>query len=602
MKIKKLVAENFKSYDKLVFEPQKVTYAIVGKNGAGKTSTQQAIRYALTGDVPDDAVKAGQDQLEVNVLLANGVDFTRTKSNTRGSKVKLNGKTTTGKMLTEYFQELIDVPMEAIKLASSAELVEHLKPDEFGEFIMHNTPEELDVAKIEAYMGAVDPAVTAMLEEYIPKGEKFGYKKISEVYAQLTEQRKNWKKELEERQARLNAFSGDKPIQTMAEVNAELEKIVKREGEIEGLKLAQKTYKSALESRMAQEKSIAELEAQIKANTSVRPVPTQLAEIRSKKQKINVEIVSLTSVLRTMESSLALFQGTLDNLNKPFCPLSERLCCTTDKSALKEEFEESVKATSEGIVEQKKLIESKRAELPELNDLEKQYNENAMAYNGKVMLLNQLEKRKKELIIVPEEPKALPVDPEALEETKHNLYVIRDRILAWVQHEKDEDEAATFAKKWKVADILCGLLRPNGIVSTQIVGYYIEAFEAVCNDTLAKINPDYKVRFIADKGVKIECCMKPGMGYVPYANASSGERACIIFAIMDLKSRDLTNLNIMLLDDLDKLDKETFNSLIDFVMQPEIQELYDHIIICAVNHEDTVNTLKSYSDIELHMI
>ena len=53
MKIKKLVAENFKSYDKLVFEPQKVTYAIVGKNGAGKSTLGNAIMgnpvYTLTG-------------------------------------------------------------------------------------------------------------------------------------------------------------------------------------------------------------------------------------------------------------------------------------------------------------------------------------------------------------------------------------------------------------------------------------------------------------------------------------------------------------------------------------------------------------------------
>lgn len=602
MKLKKIVAENFKSYDRLVFEPQKKTYAIVGKNGAGKTSTQQAIRYALTGEISEDAIKIGQDQLEVSVLLNNGTDFSRTKSHTRPSKIKLNGKTTTGKMLAQYLETHFDLPLDAIKIASSAELIENLKPEEFGDFIMKYTTEELDVEIIKAYMGAVDPAVTEMLESYFKKGEKFGYERISKVYDEIVEQRKIWKKELDERTARLNSFQGDKPIQTMAEVNEELEKIIKKEGEIEGLKIAQKTYQSAVESRAAQEKSIAELEAQIKANTSTRPVTAQINEIHAKKQKINDEILSLTTVLRTMESSLALFKGTLENLNKPFCPLSEKLCCTTDKTSLKEEFQESIDATLEGIAEQKKLIEAKKAELPALTAAEKQYTDNAINYNNKVTLINQLEKRKKELIVIPEKPKALPVDPDALEETKHNLYIIRNRILAWIQHEKDEDEATAFAKKWKVADILCGLLRPNGIVSTKIVNYYLSDFTEICTDTLKLINPDYEVRFIADKGVKVECRTKAGMDFVPYECASSGERACIIFAIMDLISRDLTHLNIMMLDDLDKLDKDTFDALIECIMQPDVQDAYDHIIICAVNHEDSVNTLKKYSDIELKEI
>lgn len=599
MKIKKLIARNFKGYDKLEFEPKHTTYAIVGHNGAGKTTTQQAIRYALTGDLPEEPVKKGCDELEVEVLLESGADFSRSKSNTKPSKIRLNGKTVTGKALTEYLESTTSVPMEGIKLSSSAELVENLKPEEFGEFIMKFTPEELDFEIVKGYMGAIDPAVEELLKEFLPTGEKFGYERLTEVYTQIFDRRKTWKQELVERQARVNAFKGEKPIQTMSEVNKQIEDIIKKEGEIDGLKLANKAYQRAVESRQAQEKAIAELEAQIAANTSTRPITTEITEIKAAKQKLNEDIISITSAIRLMQDNMALFQATLDNINKPFCPLSERLCCTTDKTALKEEFEESVKATKEEIDRQSKILASKKAEMATVNDKEAAFNKNAMSYNSKVTLMSQLEKRKKELITLPEKPKALPDGIEALEEQKHNLYVIRDRILAWVQHEKDEDEAAIYAKKWKLADILVSQLRPNGPVATGIAEYYLDVFQNICNDTLEKINPEYKVKFVADKGVRIEVETKTGRGYVPFECVSSGERACVIFALMDLISRELTQLGIMIIDDLDKLDKEAFDSLIKCIMDPDVQAAYDHIIICAVNHEDTVATLKSYKNIEL---
>ena len=50
-----------------------------------------------------------------------------------------------------------------------------------------------------------------------------------------------------------------------------------------------------------------------------------------------------------------------------------------------------------------------------------------------------------------------------------------------------------------------------------------------------------------------------------------------------------------ILDDLDKLDASAFAELMELVQSSEIQDSYDHIIICAVDHEDTKSTLAKYS-------
>ena len=71
MKIRKVTTENFKACPDREYEFGKVN-VLIGPNGKGKTSLQNAIRYVLTGKLPDEPVRHGEDHVTVSAILDDG--------------------------------------------------------------------------------------------------------------------------------------------------------------------------------------------------------------------------------------------------------------------------------------------------------------------------------------------------------------------------------------------------------------------------------------------------------------------------------------------------------------------------------------------------
>ena len=76
---------------------------------------------------------------------------------------------------------------------------------------------------------------------------------------------------------------------------------------------------------------------------------------------------------------------------------------------------------------------------------------------------------------------------------------------------------------------------------------------------------------------------------LPYASLSGGEKAYMIYVIMDMLNQ-LVGTNILFLDELSVIDNECFETLLDIILSHK--EDYDHILIAAVDHEDTLKAVK----------
>ena len=145
--------------------------------------------------------------------------------------------------------------------------------------------------------------------------------------------------------------------------------------------------------------------------------------------------------------------------------------------------------------------------------------------------------------------------------------------------------------EYKDYDTLVKALSDKGCVRTGVVSKYLSVFEDLCNDRSRSVRPEIDFKFVSDNGVVV--LMNNGKGaYLPYESLSGGEKAYMIFILMDMLN-SLSGSNILFLDELSVVDSKCFDALLDIIMAYESG--YDHILVAAVDHADTVESIKAHS-------
>lgn len=595
MVVKKITAENFKSFKKMTIEPKEKLMVITGKNGKGKTTITELFRYAITGAAPENPVTYGENKMNVSVELGSGTNFTRSIHD-GVSKISIFGKPSTIKNLTEVLQTETGTDLSTMKIASSAEIVGNMKPDELGQLLLQYIKETIDLDTVISYIPNITPDIINELSQILPQmPEKFGINAINEAYDAFVEIRKNAKRERDACRAKANSFVGEIPNRTLAEVEKAHEELVKQEGMAAGAIALEKAYKQALELQAKHEAGIKDLKEKINANTSKKPNPAVLNDILDKKKICEKDVLEAEKLLQTLVNTVETLKKTIEDLNKPVCPISNKLTCTTDRTGVKNELEEALKENLEGIEYQKKEIEKLQQILAELSQKEVEYQNNASEYEKRVQLIKQLSEEQKNTITVPAKP--APIQSIDYGLAKHELKREMDRIRLYQECENEKAKLDIFEKRVKMYDAIIQALAPKGVVMEGIIKHYISIFENVCNDRAAMLKPDFKIRFIYDNGVKILCQPKAGSAFLTYKDLSEGEKAIVLFLLLDMLNA-LSGLNVLILDGLEKLDSDVFKNLIALLSEPAVLNEYDHIIICAVDHDDTMELLSKLNNVE----
>ena len=81
--------------------------------------------------------------------------------------------------------------------------------------------------------------------------------------------------------------------------------------------------------------------------------------------------------------------------------------------------------------------------------------------------------------------------------------------------------------------------------------------------------------------------------FLPYTSLSAGEKIFASLILTDLINSFYAS-KILILDDTDHLDAKSFDMLMKFITDSDIEELYDNIIISCVEHDDMLEVLKKY--------
>ena len=248
-------------------------------------------------------------------------------------------------------------------------------------------------------------------------------------------------------------------------------------------------------------------------------------------------------------------------------------------------------------VTEDKIKEAKNRKLEAENKLKE--------YDAKMDRWRKFESMKAELKALQDNPVILPEKPASIESIKFDYSDEKKEIQDKLNYVRDYENLRTeylAMQKTKtdflLMDYIVKALDPKGPVIAEFIKTFVGCLEEACNERAALLNPGFSVKLVPENGLKVLFSLKKGKPYLLYQNLSAGEKLFACLILTDLIN-SFYDSRILILDNTDHLDKESFEKLINFVTQPEMKDLYDTILISCVTHDDIVSVAEKNPEIEV---
>lgn len=615
MKIKSISVENFRGIQRFEHEFKNKVTVITGKCGKGKSSFLDAVRFPLTNILPENPVKDGYMTAKVKEVCENedGDSIVIEKEIERPSKVStlISGRKVGTSVTKKFIESETDVNSELIKMTTSSEILANLKPSDFASIFLtesverktledlleicnkQETPERL---KIQINDGVFNnknlppDAIKYFNEFFLDK--EFSLETISKAF----EEAKNKRREIN---AICKSLEKDaKDFVSMTEIKEDEGKLNKRLEELIGFEKNNdsyyervKAYNSAVKLKNETEKRIVSCDLEIQTNKSVEPNMKDLETLENELKNKTKEVSNLMAVKKTLVDSKLRTEKTISELDKPVCPISAKICCTTDKSPFKKELLESISDIENSIKLSDENIAKSQNEINELNSKIKIFYENRENWNKKMNFINEKERLSKMQIEIPEKPEEISVTSYSAE--KANVIAELNKIKKYKEMQKKYNEFWKNKREYNVLNFIVKSLDIKGPVVSDFIRTLVEPIEDVCNERATVLKTGMKVKLLVKDGLTMLFQLGELKPFLPYTSLSAGEKILAIVLMTDLVNL-FSGSGFLIIDDTDHLDEDSFEVLLKFVTDKDIQEQYDNIIISSVNHSDIVNKVKDY--------
>lgn len=596
MKLQNVEIKNFKGINSLAFNPKKVNVAI-GENGKGKTTLMEALRYAITGKYPDDCIAIGCNECKISANV-NGDDIIigRKKGKNEETGVfKLEGKTTSFSSYRASCETRgIARQIDAASFATSNELMS-MDVDTLTDFMLNNTPVSISFQKLLSLEPAITEDIEDELANILPQ-ENITLNDITEADVFFTAQRQSIKKSVADAKAKA-VYLGEIPDGT--ETEEQLQKQYEANlGTIAAKKAKADTYRNyvkIIESSNQIKLSIKEKGNQAQALKCDKPDSSKLQQVIDNIEKTRKNINDYKSILVTLNKDMDLFNKTLESLNSNVCPISEKLVCKTDKTTIKTDLIEAINTNSSQITNIQTSIANMDVKISKLEIEKKSLEDSSKQYERYIECLKNIESLRKSIPNIPEKIEEDTTDVSKLELDNRILKQKIENVKKYKEFKILEQQYLNLCKKRDLYECICKLLDEKGSLRDKILTFALTPFEDYANRRAKELGICFNIKILAEKGVRILYNPKGGQDYISYNNASTGEKLMIVFLILDMINA-LSDMRLLFLDNLDKLDKDALEKLVSLINTPEVQDSYDHIFMVGVDHEDSVNTLKKLTN------
>lgn len=594
MKMLKVVVSDFQGLEGMHeydLKDSKI-FTQVGKNGIGKTSFLNAVRYCLTGQTPEgEIISFGKTNALVSIVMESETSFTRQLTE-KGQKCYVNGKQVS---VTEFNNQVSRyVSVSAMKVLTSAEALGAMTPTTLEELLLEYggafTKEE-----ILSFVNNMTDRKKEEIEKLIPTDRKMEIRDLSVIYTDFFERRRVLKKSLTEKDAHIKLLKKEglaAPMKDKEALEQTLNDALEKQKVVSAYQTTARAYEQAVKQAAAQEaraKSLKEEIAKLHLPEGYAPDKREIAE---KELAISIERKNeAVQNFSTFSATVTSLVKALTTLEQPVCPLSAKLKCTTDKTAVRTELEEAKKnaETSAEMARVQAAKADKRAKycqdfLKKL-DLGKAIEEKIALYQ------KQIQEIEANPIQIPEKP--AEYDAKAVDAMVKAAKAELDAYNRYMQYVEIRKEFLKEKEEYIVLDELVASFSSKGEVKERLMNKFIKDFEADCNKIAEKLGDGkMRIRLVQRNGVVVCADVRHNGKFLEFKSLSGGEKAKVIYILMSLLA-EKSGFRIMMLDELSVLDNEGLDTLLGTIV--DHKDEFDHVFICMVDHEDSVNLLKKHN-------
>lgn len=552
-KIAKIVVQNFKGIPFQTVIPKNEPTWLFDKNGSGKTSFLEALRYGLTGKMPKDILYHGESEGFVSIFFNDPDNTNVTRyfyGGTKPNKVKCNNKACTAKEAQKVICEIMGASEDKLDVLTSHEVFQELIMGDLGKFLLSFITEAMTLEKLyDICEFSDDEKAKIAADKLLPK--EFDISITETVYQTLFAERTSLKKEIAALQAKydFDEVLPEPKIKSMAELTKAEAEYIKKSGEAAFEKERLTAYNKALadyNSRKSHLKTLQDSLADLTAKLELEATEADVAEA-------NKNLNSAVSIKHNFETVIASNKVVVNNQKKIFdaldsdkCPISSCLVCHTDKTAAKSDVENSIKEAQDAIDAASDGVNKQNAVIKEIND-RLSYLRGQCDINNKIKTLKA---RISDIEIGDE-----PIKPD----------VVAEKSDDWMLFPVYKKEYEEYADKKGAKELLDGLLQknalidglvkkfsPKGSVGVSVMSHYCDLF----NEEAANIADvfGYQVEFIPENGVKLSIVPSGKTVAVDFSSLSTGEKlitSLIIYVILN----SLMGTGIIIIDDFNDLDE-----------------------------------------------
>lgn len=583
MKIEKIVIHNLKNIcNKEVVLDKSISY-ITGTNGTGKTSILTAINYLLTGNIENDYIGPVDDKLSVEGIINSKIFYRERKIDKNGRAVntlKIDGNKVSVGEFNEYINAEAGTEINENNLAFSSEIMQSISSKDLGSFLNKYIPKKITKTDLINVLNPDSEEMTVL--NSICVSDEYDIDSLKGLYDLLYVKRRDNKKQVTTLKS---------SIKELVEPEMDLEKIKNNFDILNNLKTESqvyektlKTYQDSLKKKEQDEKRIDELKEELKKYQDIKNVTDMKEKAEQYKESLQQKYIDSNSILNTLTNNKTVFEKQINLLNTDTCPLSTKIKCTSiaEKQKAKEEINIEIEKNEIAIKKQNEILTSISEEIKKLKivfDKIREIEEKQKIVENIKMQIKVLSENK----VKTEEPKKpkILITKEQYDLKYQELTEKQKIILEYEENEKIKKIFEKEEKTYNVLDVLVKKLDPKGSIFAKLVNVYMQVFNDTCDNTIKEMGLDMKIKFVPQNGISI--IVKNKNNYMTYNSLSEGEKVMVSFIIMDMINQ-LTGVNIIIFDSLEKLDKENYKKFISTIIK--YKDKYDNIFISIVNHEN----------------